>query len=188
MIEYGLSGDVNKVCIDKDAVCAVVELHGEQGPVLEEEGIDTEHFCGRATMTAGQLNLSPSSSNCIPGKCVFTLDIRSGDGDILKNILKKVDFCAREQEKAGMEVETKTLSYREPVLMDEKLQSEIEKSCQKLNLSYRYLDSGAAMRSHRNFICPVMIWEEVISSQVKISSAKIRWNRILQTVYLPIPG
>ena len=46
MIEYGLSGDVNKVCIDKDAVCAVVELHGEQGPVLEEEGIDTEHFCG----------------------------------------------------------------------------------------------------------------------------------------------
>ena len=119
------------------------------------------------SLTAGQLNLSPGSSNCIPGKCVFTLDIRSGDGDILKNILKKVDFCAREQEKAGMEVETKTLSYREPVLMDDKLQSEIEKSCQKLNLSYRYLDSGAAMRSHRNFICTVMIWEEVISSQVK---------------------
>lgn len=193
MKEYGLSDDVNKACIDKDAVCAVLELHGEQGPVLEEEGIDigiveaiagiawleitikgesnhsgtvpmdrrkdagisaytmilelnqyiTEQFCGRATMTAGQLNLSPGSSNCIPGKCVFTLDIRSGDGDILKNILEKVEICAGELKKNGMIVEMKTLSYRDPVLMDEKLQSDIEKSCQELNLSYRYLDSGA---------------------------------------------
>ena len=178
MIEYGLSGDVNKVCIDKDAVCAVVELHGEQGPVLEEEGIDTEHFYGRATMTAGQLNLSPGSSNCIPGKCVFTLDIRSGDGDILKNILKKVDFCAREQEKAGMEVETKTLSYREPVLMDEKLQSEIEKSCQKLNLSYRYLDSGAGHEVTPEFYlsCYDMGRSDFFTSEDIVSKDQVEQN------------
>ena len=95
------------------------------------------------SLTAGQLNLSPSSSNCIPGKCVFTLDIRSGDMDILKTILKKVEMCAKEQEKNGIAVEVKTLSYRDPVLMDQRLRSDIEKSCQELSLSYRYLDSGA---------------------------------------------
>lgn len=94
-------------------------------------------------MTAGQLTLSPGSSNCIPGKCVFTLDIRSGDVDILKKILKKVEMCAEEQEKSGMTVEVKTLSYRDPVLMDQRLQSDIEQSCRELSLSYRYMDSGA---------------------------------------------
>ena len=146
--------------------------------ILELNQYITEHFCGRATMTAGQLNLSPGSSNCIPGKCVFTLDIRSGDGDILKNILKKVDFCAREQEKAGMEVETKTLSYREPVLMDEKLQSEIEKSCQKLNLSYRYLDSGAGHEVTPEFYlsCYDMGRSDFFTSEDIVSKDQVEQN------------
>lgn len=191
--DYGIRDKAEESCIEKDAVYAVVELHGEQGPVLEEENTEigivraiagivwleitvtgesnhsgtvpmdkrkdagicayriilelndyiTEQYCGKATMTAGQLQLSPGSSNCIPGKCVFTLDIRSGDGDILKDLLEKMDICVEKQRKNGMIVEVETLSYREPVQMDSGIQAMIEKSCQDLKFSCRYMDSGA---------------------------------------------
>lgn len=37
MTEYGLSGDLKGVSRKEDAVKAFLEIHGEQGPVLEQE-------------------------------------------------------------------------------------------------------------------------------------------------------
>lgn len=193
MLDYGLSGDISDVRITPEKVAAMVELHGEQGPVLEESRNDIgiveaiagiawleitvtgesnhsgtvpmnlrkdagisaytmilqlneyirDNYCGKATMTAGQLTLSPGSANCIPGKCGFTLDIRSGNVDILKKILDYVEVCANEQRKDDMIVEVKTLSYRDPVLMEKSIQEIIAQSCQEMQLSYQYMDSGA---------------------------------------------
>ena len=193
MKEYGLDGDLSGVCIPKENVCAVLELHGEQGPVLEEEKKDigivnaivgiawlevtvtgesnhsgtvpmdrrkdagigayemilslnrelTGKYLRKATMTAGQLILSPGSPNCIPGKCTFTLDIRSGNEDILKAILESVKRCKKELEETGLKVELRTLSYRPPVLMAKNIQEKIEQSCRTQQLSWRYMDSGA---------------------------------------------
>lgn len=193
MLEYGLTGDISHVSMRKNSVTAFLELHGEQGPVLEKCGDDigivnaiagiawleititgeTNHsgtvpmdqrkdagicsysiimemnqylmnqYCGQATLTVGQLTLSPGSSNCIPGKCVFTMDIRSGNANIIKSILGYLKVCSEKQRKNGMIVESRILSYRDPVMMEKSIQEVIEKSCQELGYSYRYMDSGA---------------------------------------------
>ena len=103
----------------------------------------TGKYLRKATMTAGQLILSPGSPNCIPGKCTFTLDIRSGNEDILKAILESVKRCKKELEETGLKVELRTLSYRPPVLMAKNIQEKIEQSCRTQQLSWRYMDSGA---------------------------------------------
>ena len=134
MTEYGLSGDLKGVSRKEDAVKAFLEIHGEQGPVLEQEEkqigvVDTivglswlvvkvkgqaghsgtvpmnlrrdagtgafhlicrihdyvcDTYSGRATLTAGQVSLLPGSMNSIPGECEFSLDIRSGEEEILR--------------------------------------------------------------------------------------------------------
>lgn len=192
--EYGLSGDVRQAVLAKESVQAVLEIHGEQGPVLEKEAMDigivnaiagivwleveiigetnhsgtvpmdqrrdagigaytmilrlnqyiTEHYTGKATMTAGQMELYPGSSNCIPGRCRFTLDIRSGSSKVLDEILQRV---ISEQQNIlrtlGLVVTIHIMSKREPTPMDKGLQSQIEKSCCRLGYRFRFLDSGA---------------------------------------------
>lgn len=196
MQDYGLPGDerIEESSLLGKPILGFVELHGEQGPILEQTeteigivdaiagiawleitingqanhsgtvpmnlrkdaGIEsyrfilslhdyiTEKYCGQATMTAGQLKLDPGSSNCIPGKCVFTLDIRSGKKEILADILSQVEACAQKtEEKEGIQVKIHVFSNRDPVPMNPSIQKMIEDSCQNRSYSYRYLASGA---------------------------------------------
>ena len=196
MKAYGLPADqrVEEASLLDRSILAFVELHGEQGPVLEETGTEigivdaiagiawleitvegqanhsgtvpmnlrkdagivsyrmilalndyiTEHYCGRATMTAGQLRLEPGSSNCIPGKCIFTLDIRSGSKEILQDILQKVEELATSAETGeGIKVKVEICSSKDPVPMNPSIQQRIEESCIKRGYSHRYLNSGA---------------------------------------------
>lgn len=196
MEEYGLPADdrVEESSLLGKKIHSFVELHGEQGPVLEETETEigivdaiagiawlevvvsgqanhsgtvpmnmrkdagivayrmilaindyiTDQYCGQATMTAGQLKLEPGSSNCIPGKCVFTLDIRSGKKEILGNILQQVEvYASQAEEKDGIQVDIHIFSNRDPVPMNVPIQEKIKKSCEKRAYSYRSMNSGA---------------------------------------------
>ena len=155
-----------------DEILAVLELHDEQGPVLETENVDIgivenivaiswlsvtvigfaghagtvpmplrqdastgacrlidgiarhtlEHYAFGATATVGRLALSPGSSNCIPSKCVFTVDLRSGEmstiDELTAFIRKKAEEVAKE---CNVEIQVHVDSRKEPIAMDERL-------------------------------------------------------------------
>ena len=177
----------------RNAVHAVIELHGEQGAVLEREGYDIgvvdtiagiawlevtvtgtaghsgtvpmnyrkdagvaasrmitglydyvlDRYAGKATLTAGRITLDPGSSNCIPGKCVFSLDIRSGSREYLQDILDKTKEYSELAKKDGCDVSIRQMSYRDPTDMSEKIRSTIEKSSETRGYKSRHIDSGA---------------------------------------------
>lgn len=179
--------------LNPEKVKAFVELHGEQGAVLEHENCDigvvncvagiiwmeitisgmaghsgtvpmklrrdagvagaemildlnhyvTDNYSGRATLTAGRFLLDPGSANCIPGKSTFSLDIRSGDREILRRISTRVEECAARIRARGYGVDINILSQRDPIIFDESIRGMIGESADKRGLSYRPIDSGA---------------------------------------------
>lgn len=192
--EYGLQGMLkNRMLVDKGRVRAFLEIHGEQGPVLEKKKIQagivemiagirwlevivigetghsgtipmgerkdagigafrillylnreiTKRYSGDAVVTAGRLCLEPGSINCVPGKCSFTLDIRSGKKEILKEITELVQTMRGMVQDMGMDMRVKELSSRDPVPMDSLLQKYFAKSCEMAEVSYMKMNSGA---------------------------------------------
>jgi len=179
---------------ESEEILAFIELHDEQGPVLETENIDvgivenivaiswltvtvtgfaghagtvpmplrqdaasgacrlvnhiachtTQHYAHSATATIGKLDLLPGSSNCIPSKCIFTVDLRSGK---MSNIDELTDFIqqkAREVAKeCNVDIEVRIDSRQDPIEMDGHLCSMIQESCEQLGYSYRTMNSGA---------------------------------------------
>lgn len=178
---------------DKE-ISVFLELHDEQGPILENELIDigiveniaavswltvtvdgfaghagtvpmngrqdagigayrfidivncyvTEKYTTTATATVGRLELFPASTNCIPSKCIFTFDVRSGNVQYVNDI---TDFIMDQSKKIGqicnVDITVKVDSFKESVKMDLELHTMIEKSSSKLGYSYRKITSGA---------------------------------------------
>lgn len=172
----------------------VLELHDEQGPVLETENIDigivenivaiswltitvngfaghagtvpmplrqdaatgacrlidsiarhtAEHYAYTATATVGKLELIPGSSNCIPSRCVFTVDLRSGKisniDELTEYIRKRADEVAKE---CDVEIQVNVGFRKESIQMDGKLRGLLKKSCAELGYSCRDINSGA---------------------------------------------
>lgn len=193
MQNYGLSGDVTGCSIADKDIMAFLELHGEQGPVLEQTGTQigivdsiagitqleitvdgqTGHcgtvpmasrkdagiaaygmltalhdyavtnISGRGVITCGQLTLQPGSSNCIPGKCIFTLDIRSGEDDLRQEILSQVRAQEEILRQKGFGVNEQILSERGAVPMNEELKAIYERCCDARGYSHMRLNSGA---------------------------------------------
>lgn len=179
--------------LNPDRVKAFIELHGEQGAILENRSCDigvvecvagivwmevtvlgmaghsgtvpmdlrkdagigggrmilalhdyvTDHFSGKATLTAGRIRLDPGSANCIPGKCIFSLDIRSGSREILSRITSEVDRCAADLRDQGYGVDIQILSQRDPIRFDDRIQGMIEESAGERSRSFMRIDSGA---------------------------------------------
>lgn len=175
-------------------VLAVLELHDEQGPVLETENIDIgivenivaiswltvtvtgfaghagtvpmplrqdactgacrlidsiarhtmENYARGATATVGKLSLMPGSSNCIPSRCVFTVDIRSGK---MSNIDELVAFIQKRSaevaEECDVEIQIHVDFRKDPIEMDKKLRGLLRQSSEELKYSYRDINSGA---------------------------------------------
>lgn len=175
-----------------DNILAYLELHVEQGPVLDNKGLDigivtsivgqqryTFEINGRAdhagttpmdmradalvvgakavlaaqelatafdpdgVATVGSLRVFPSSSNVVPKKVEFSLDIRSKDQCSIHRVLEGV--LAAVEQACG-----KDLSFRfyktvgvEPRPMDARLQAMLEKHTAARGYSYTKLPSGA---------------------------------------------
>jgi N-carbamoyl-L-amino-acid hydrolase len=172
---------------------AFFELHIEQGPILEAEGVDIgivthgqgliwlevtltgkESHTGttpmpmrrnaglgmaRVTELVEQVALShapnavgaighaevyPCSRNIIPGRTVFTCDLRSPDLAILEDMEAKVIAGATEIAKTiGLEIETKRVGGFDPVTFDETCVGQLRAAAERLGYSHRNLVSGA---------------------------------------------
>ena len=172
---------------------AFFELHIEQGPILEDEGIDigvVTHGQGlwwlQVTLTGkdshtgstpmpkrrnaglgmarvtelvhevamdyqpdavgaiGHVEVYPNSRNVIPGKAVFTIDIRSPNEEVLNEMRARIE-AGIEQICEAMDIgfEVETVGHFDPVTFDEGCVKAIRDAAERLGYSHRDIVSGA---------------------------------------------
>lgn len=172
---------------------AFFELHIEQGPILEDEGIDVgvvthgqglkwlqvtitgkESHTGSTPMpkrrnaglgmarvtelvhevamdyqpdavgAIGQADIYPNSRNIIPGKAVFTIDIRSPDKNTLDTMDERIRAgIATICEALDISYEVEQVGHFDPVTFDEDCVKAVRDAAERLGYSHRNLVSGA---------------------------------------------
>lgn len=122
----------------RDAFMAACEL----SLALEEfaQNGDSEYSTG----TVGRVEVIPGASNVIPGKVVFSVDIRDCDFMSKQNIADKFKVKARMVEQQR-QVKVEIIEYNNdyPMPCDENIMNKIEMACQNNDVSYIKTLSGA---------------------------------------------
>jgi beta-ureidopropionase / N-carbamoyl-L-amino-acid hydrolase len=184
---------------------AYLELHIEQGPLLEEAGLsvgvvegivaiawtrvtfhgDQDH-AGPTPMrtrhdalvaaaevvravrrialelgdgpvgTVGWLDVSPNIVNAIPGKVVFTVDLRAPSDALLDQAVAGLDAAVREAAAAeGVRLETERLMRVPLTRFNPEVVGAVEAAAQALGTPYRRMLSGAGHDAqHMATLCP----------------------------------
>ena len=172
---------------------AMIELHIEQGPILEAEGKDigvvthgqglwwleitltgrdahtgstpmnmrVNAGLGMARITervhqiamahqpgavgaVGQVKVFPNSRNVIPGKVIFTVDVRSPDQtklDLMRGEVERAAHAVAAELGLGCSIEP--VGHFDPVTFDPNLVKIVRQSAEKLGLSHMDIISGA---------------------------------------------
>jgi allantoate deiminase len=104
----------------------------------------TEYFLNCATLTVGKMDLFPGSSNVIPGKCAFTMDIRGATSDIMDDILHFINAQIQHlQIQCGVSIYMEIMNRNEPTLMNRELIACLQKATETAGYSYKTMNSGA---------------------------------------------
>jgi N-carbamoyl-L-amino-acid hydrolase len=172
---------------------SMFELHIEQGPILEAEGVEIgvvthgqglwwlevrlggrEAHTGSTPMAmrvnaglgmarivemvhrvamdhqpdavgaVGHMNVWPNSRNVIPGRAVFTIDIRSPERAKLDSMRARIEAEApRIAQELGLSIEVEAVGHFDPVTFDAGLAQGVRRAADALGLSRRDIVSGA---------------------------------------------
>lgn len=121
-----------------DAFMAACEM------ALVAEKLGQESSSEYTTVTVGKVNVVPNAVNVIPGKVVFSIDIRDAEyqskNQLTARLRQEVTAIA---EKRGVSVSISEVNNDVPMPCDEKIQTIIERNCQALQLPYMHTISGA---------------------------------------------
>lgn len=122
----------------RDAYMAACEL----ALVLENLGrhSDSEY----TTVTVGKVEVIPNAVNVIPGKVIFSVDIRDCDYDKKNELVVKFRQAVSEVEsERGVGVTIKMVNNDHPMGCSPKITQLIEKNCCQQDVPYMYTISGA---------------------------------------------
>jgi len=97
-----------------------------------------------AAGAVGQCEVYPNSRNIIPGKAIFTIDLRHPDKDILAEMVAKVEegaekICAD----IGLQSQVEKVGGFDPVEFDPGCVATVRNACEQLGYSHRDIVSGA---------------------------------------------
>jgi len=97
-----------------------------------------------AVGAAGHIDIYPNSRNVIPGKAVFTVDFRSPDLSVIKDMENKLrlgasDICGQ----MGLGITFEKTGGFDPVEFDEGCVTAVRNAAERLGYSHRNLISGA---------------------------------------------
>lgn len=122
----------------KDAFAAVCEM------ALEIERIgQTESTSDFTTATVGSVKVEPNQSNIIPGRVVFTVDVRDAAKSSKDRIMDLIQAAIlRIAEERGVKAEIHVQNHDTPMPCDPHLVGIIEGHCKDMNLSYKKMVSG----------------------------------------------
>ena len=92
----------------------------------------------------GQANVYPNSRNVIPGRAVFTVDIRSPDLEKLTSMRSAIEADAPKiAAELGLGIEIEPVGHFDPVTFDEACVSAVRNAAERLGYSHRDIISGA---------------------------------------------
>ena len=91
-----------------------------------------------------QMQFSPNSRNVLPGKVVFTVDIRSPDQEKLDGMRAEIEKrAAAICDEIGVGCDVEAVGHFDPVTFDPELVGNVRKAAEELGYSHRELISGA---------------------------------------------
>lgn len=97
-----------------------------------------------AVGAAGHIDVYPNSRNVIPGKVVFTVDLRSPDLAVIEDMEARLHVEAQKiVDDMGMKVEFEKVGGFDPVTFDETCVTAVRNAAERLGYSHRDLISGA---------------------------------------------
>jgi beta-ureidopropionase / N-carbamoyl-L-amino-acid hydrolase len=97
-----------------------------------------------AVGAVGHMEAYPNSRNVIPGRVVFTVDFRSPDIKVLREMEKQLSQGAREiAERMGLGIEMQKVGGFDPVTFDADCVGAIRRAADRLGYSHRDIISGA---------------------------------------------
>ncbi len=97
-----------------------------------------------AVGAVGHVEVYPNSRNVIPGKVVFTIDIRSPDAEVLNEMRARIeDGIGTICEALDIGVEIEPVGHFEPVTFDEGCVKAVRDAAERLGYSHRDIVSGA---------------------------------------------
>jgi N-carbamoyl-L-amino-acid hydrolase len=97
-----------------------------------------------AVGAAGHIDVYPNSRNVIPGKVVFTVDLRSPDLAVITDMEGRLRVEAQAIcDTMGMEIEFEKVGGFDPVAFDENCVQAVRRAAERLGYSHMNLISGA---------------------------------------------
>ncbi len=97
-----------------------------------------------AVGAAGHIDVYPNSRNVIPGKVVFTVDLRSPELAVIEDMEQQLAVAAKEIcDDMGLGLEIEKVGGFDPVKFDEKCVKAVRDAAERLGYSHRDLISGA---------------------------------------------
>ncbi|KHF41383.1 Zn-dependent hydrolase [Halalkalibacter okhensis] len=119
----------------KDASLAMAEV------MLEVERISTTY---QGVGTVGKIHVEPGGVNVIPGRAVFSIDLRHGDKELRTKMMEEVTTAVKkigEQREIGAEIDMKKAV--DPAICSESIVHILEESCDELDIPTMKLPCGA---------------------------------------------
>jgi N-carbamoyl-L-amino-acid hydrolase len=99
---------------------------------------------GDQRATCGVIHFEPEIINVIPGKAVFTIDLRNTDEAMLKESERRLRAYAAELAKQdSVDIDLRLLSYVPPQAFDPQVVKTVEAAAQMLGYAHRRMISGA---------------------------------------------
>ncbi len=97
-----------------------------------------------AVGAAGHIQVYPNSRNVIPGKAVFTVDFRSPELAVIRDMEQRLaEGAARICDEMGLTLELEKIGGFDPVEFDEECVAAVRKAAETLGYSHRDIISGA---------------------------------------------
>lgn len=97
-----------------------------------------------AVGAVGQANVWPNSRNVIPGRAVFTIDIRSPDQAKLDAMRARIEAEAPKVAAGlGLQIEIEPVGHFDPVTFDEACVTAVRNAAERLGYTHRNIVSGA---------------------------------------------
>lgn len=97
-----------------------------------------------AVGAAGHIDVYPNSRNVIPGKVVFTVDFRSPDNAVLRDMEARLAEGARKIcDEMGLGLEIENVNRFDPVTFDQRLVRTVREAAERLGYAHRDIVSGA---------------------------------------------
>lgn len=94
--------------------------------------------------TVGKVQVTPNTVNVIPGKAVFTIDVRHTEKKDIIAFTERIEQMLKESaEQFGVGIDIDLWMDEDPVPMDQGIVQKIKEQCDKNNVSYKMMHSGA---------------------------------------------